>query len=168
IGNLNRLLRESRAPLVRFLCQDDLLEPHCLAEEVSYFESHDEVVLSICQVSVIDALGQEIGEWKTGPGPIVMKPGLSLQRFLYYGCIAGNLSTVCVRRGCLDEVGGFDESFRVAGDYEMWVRVCQRGYLVDRQQKLVRMRSHPRRLSLAPGAGVDFVRENRRVRARLL
>jgi glycosyltransferase involved in cell wall biosynthesis len=165
-GNLNRLLGKARTPLVRFLCQDDILEPNCLADEVAFFESHPDIVMSICSVRLIDTEDNVIGEW--GAGPNVFPTKTCLQLLLYHGCIAGNLSTVTARLKAIDRVGRFDESFSVAGDYEMWVRLCQVGNVADRYERLVRLREHGDRLSHAVTSGVRFVEEGRRIRAEIL
>jgi glycosyltransferase involved in cell wall biosynthesis len=167
--NLNRLLREAKAPLVRFLCQDDVLEPFAVAEEVAYLEEHPGVVLSICQAHEIDEHGKAIREWpQSSDGPISYSSAISLQLLLYHGCIAGNLSTMCVRRALVQEVGGFDETYRLAGDYDLLVRLCQRGPIVDLQKALVKIRRHDGRLSLSKPARTGFVDETRRIRAQLI
>jgi glycosyltransferase involved in cell wall biosynthesis len=168
-GNLNRLLREVKAPLVRFLCQDDVLEPFAVAEEVAYLEGHPGVVLSICQAREIDEHGNAIREWpQYSDGPISYSSTIGLQLLLYHGCIAGNLSTMCVRRALVQLVGGFDEAYRLAGDYDLLVRLCQRGPIVDLQKALVKVRRHDGRLSLSKPARTRFVEETRRIRAQLI
>jgi glycosyltransferase involved in cell wall biosynthesis len=166
--NLNKLLVKAQAPIVRFLCQDDILEASCLAHEVEYFESNPDVIMSVCRAHVIDDQNRVIGDWGPDEHPNVMKPQQCLQMLLYYGCFPGNLSTVAARRHCIEQSGGFDESFRVAGDYEMWVRLCQLGNVADLRKKLVRVRDHPGRLSKSAYAGVQFVDENRRITENIL
>lgn len=167
-GNLNSLMACASSPLVHFLCQDDALEPRCLADDVAYFASQPQVVMGICAVHEIDDQSKVVGEWPTGDGPGVFESHLSLQKFVYEGCIAGNLSTVCVRKWALDAAGPFDTSFEVAGDYDMWVRVCRHGSVSDRHDKLIRLRQHKGRLSEAAFSGVKFARENRRILNQIL
>ncbi len=167
-GNLNLLVARAAAPLVRFLCQDDALASGCIAEDVEYFRDNGEVVMSICSVDEVDEQGRVVGEWTTGDVPEVFDTAWCLQKLMYEGCIAGNLSTVCVRRDVLERAGPFDETYEVAGDYEMWVRVCLLGPVAERYHKLVRLRGHKGRLSEAPFSGVKFVRENRRVVEKLI
>jgi glycosyltransferase involved in cell wall biosynthesis len=165
-GNLNRLLDNARSPLVRFLCQDDILEPNCLADDVAYFENRPDVVMSICSVSIIDINNKVVNKWDASP--IVVTKDVCLQLLLYHGCIAGNLSTVTARLAAINRVGQFDRSFRLAGDYEMWVRLCQVGHVAGRHERLVNLREHEARLSKAPGGGPLFIDENRRIRAKIL
>jgi len=166
--NLNKLLVKAQAPIVRFLCQDDILEANCLAQEVEYFESNPDVIMSVCRAHVIDDRDRAIGDWGPDEHPNVMKPQQCLQMLLYYGCFPGNLSTVAARRHCIEQSGYFDESFKVAGDYEMWVRLCKLGNVADLRKKLVRVRDHPERLSKSAYAGVRFVEENRRIAKSIL
>lgn len=166
--NLNLLLSEARSSFVRFLCQDDMLEPACLKEEVHQLNAHPEAAFSICSATEIDSAGEVVGAWYTTGVPVINSTRRSQELFLYHGCIAGNLSTVCARLNFVLDAGGFDETFKMAGDYDLWVRLCRYGALLDHQRTLIRMRSHAARLSRSAGAGVMFVRENRRIRQYLL
>jgi glycosyltransferase involved in cell wall biosynthesis len=166
---LNRLISKATGPVVHFFCQDDVMEPACLLEEASFFETHPDVVFSICQATMIDATDDVVGHWPlSSEAPIIYDTSTTLQLLLFHGCIAGNLSTVCVRRRCFEDAGGFNEQYRLAGDYEMWVRLSQRGPLADLQKRLVRERLHRRRLSFSQPARVGFVRECRTIRDRLV
>jgi glycosyltransferase involved in cell wall biosynthesis len=167
-ANLNRLTAHAAAPFVRFLCQDDALVPECLAVETEYLGANAKVVLAICSASQMDDKGREIGEWDVGPAPDAFSGAYCLQRLFYEGCLPGSLSTVTVRRAALIAAGPFDESFTVAGDYEMWVRVAQQGWVADLHIRLIRQREHDGRLSVAPLSGVRFVEENQRVVENLL
>jgi glycosyltransferase involved in cell wall biosynthesis len=167
-GNLNRLLPLARSALVKFLCHDDTLTSECLAEHVAFFATHRDALLSMCQATMVDESGAVLGQWPTGGQPVVYSRIIGLQLFLYHGCVPGNLSTVCVRRTAFEQAGGFDESYRVAGDYDMWVRLSLWGCLGDLQKPLVCERHHSQRLSWSSGAGVSVIRENRRIRRMLL
>lgn len=162
-ANLNRLTAHAIAPLVRFLCQDDTLVPECLTVESEYLGANAKVVLAICSASQMDSNSRETGEWGVGPAPDAFSGAHCLQRLFYEGCLPGSLSTVTVRRSALIAAGPFDESFTVAGDYEMWVRVAQQGWVADLHRRLIRQREHDGRLSVAPASGVRFVEENQRV-----
>lgn len=167
-GNLNRLIRAARGSVVRILCQDDVLEPDCLAEELKFADAHPEVGMFFCKTVRIDENGAEIGRCVLGDLPDVISSLVSLQHFFYYGCIPGNLSTVCVRRDVLNEVGLFNESYSVAGDFEMWTRICRRRKLGVIHQRLIRLRFHSGQLSRHSASGVRFVEESQRIRSKLL
>lgn len=166
-ANLNDLVAQSRAPLLRFLCQDDQLEPICLEDEIAFLGAHPEVPMSFSKARKVDERGVEIARDELDDLPDVLSPSMTWQQFLYHGCIPGNLSTVCARREAVARAGGFDTTFALAGDYDLWVRLCADGPLGVVRKHLVRLRRHPGQLSRSSGAGVQFVRENRRVRAGL-
>ena len=167
-GNLNHLIKASRAPLIRFLCHDDLLEPHCLEEETQFAATHTDVGMFFCKTVRIDENGKEIGRCILGDLPDIIPPLVCLQLFFYYGCIPGNLSTVCVRRDVLDEGGLFNEGYLMAGDFELWTRICRKKTLGVIHQHLIRLRSHPEQMGQPPASGVYFVKECRRIRSELL
>lgn len=167
-ANLNFLLREARYPLVRILGQDDVLTAECLAHEVAFFHQNPSVGMTYCKYIEIDEEGVEKSRTRLQDLPAVVEPRLSLQLLYYFGCIPGNISTVCVRRECFQDVGLFDETFRAAGDYEMWVRICQQRDLGIVHRYLVRVRLHREQLSRSPSLGVSFISEGRRIRQMLL
>jgi glycosyltransferase involved in cell wall biosynthesis len=166
--NLNQLARAARAPLIHILCQDDLMEPDCLEREVAFFEQQPDIAMSFCKVIMIDESGAEFGRAPLNDLPAVAPATLALQYFYYYGCLPGNLSTVCVRKSAFVRVGGFDESFKVAGDFEMWARICAQGALGVLHRYLIQLRLHPGQLSRVATSYLAHVLETRRIRAQIL
>ncbi len=167
-GNLNRLVQAAHGPLLRILCQDDVLEENCLETEVQFFNKHSDIGMSFCKTIRMDMNGSEVGRCVLGDLPDVIPPLVCMQHFFYYGCLPGNGSTVCVRKGCFEEVGLFDESFNVAQDFEMWVRICKQKSLGVIHKHLVRLRWHPEQQSRLSSSGVRFVEECQRIRSKLL
>jgi glycosyltransferase involved in cell wall biosynthesis len=166
-ANLNQLVKASRAPVLKFLCQDDQLEPDCLEHENAFLTAHRELPMTFSKSRTVDARGAEVGRDELGDLPDILSPSLTWQLFLYHGCIPGNLSTVCARRATVERAGGFDTSFSVAGDYDLWVRLCSGVPLGVIHEHLVRLRRHSGQLSRAPRSAVAFIQENRRIRQRL-
>ncbi len=169
--NINALLPHVRTPLLKFLCHDDVLEPGCISAHLRFFDEHPDAVMSQSQAIMFeDPGGRVLGAWPIEGPPLVYDRTTALQLLLFHGCVPGNLSSVCARTEALRRAGGFDETFEIAGDYEMWVRLIDRsgGGLGDLQQQLFRERHHGGRVSFSARAGVKFTRENRRIRSRLL
>ncbi len=167
-ANLNLLTARASAPLLHFLCQDDALEPHCLEFEETFLKANPAVVMTVTSVYHIDNQSRVTGAWAIEPTPETFDTECVLQKLVYEGCLAGTLSNVCVRRDALNAAGPFDENYEVAGDYEMWVRLCRQGSVADLHTRLIRLRVHSGRLSAAPSSGVKFVRETRRILAELI
>jgi hypothetical protein len=167
-GNLNALLDHATTPLVRFFCQDDLLEANCIGREIQFFEDHPEIGMSFCKLRSIDASGEVVDKDPVGDIPTVVNAPNSLLMLYYWGCLPANLSTVCVRRRCIKALDGFDESYDVSGDYDMWARLCRRWPLGVIHEHLAQVRRHDDQLSQAASSGVAFARGDRRVRAQEL
>jgi hypothetical protein len=75
----------------------------------------------------------------------------------------GNIATVTLRRDVLDRVGPFS-GMRVSGDFEMWTRVMEHYAVGYVREPLIELRSHAGQFSRWDDVGVDFIREDRRIR----
>lgn len=167
-ANLNRLISESRAPLLHILCQDDVLEKDCLKRETQFFEKHPDVSFAFCKARLIDRDGKEFVRAALNDLPEVIEPGFGAQLFLYFGCIPSSGSTICVRKTCFSEIGMFDETLRVAQDYDMWARIIERKKMGVIHDHLVCLRSHPGQQSRSHLYGPAYILETRQIRAFLL
>lgn len=166
-NNLNNAIRSTNAPLVRFLCQDDVLNPTCLEEEVRFFRSHPDVSMTFCKAITVDPFGHELYRWSLNDLEDTLPSALAYQHFFFHECIPGNLTTVCVRAEAFRAIGGFDPSFAFAADFDLWVRLCQTQPMGVIHQHLVNIRQHDNQLSRADKALVEFVRERRRIRRKV-
>jgi glycosyltransferase involved in cell wall biosynthesis len=166
--HLNQLLDRVRGTFTRFFCQDDVLESGCLQRDVDFFVAHPEVPICVSKFRLVDVQGKVTNGGALDDLPPILSSSLAIQHFFYHGCIAGNLSTVCVRTPALLEEGRFDESFRVSGDYDMWSRFARRFPVGVLREPLVRIRNHPKQLSRVSQSAVAFVLENARIREGLL
>jgi len=50
---------------------------------------------------------------------------------------------VMMRRNVFDEVGGYDETFALYEDYDLWLRIAKRHTVANLLQPLYALRSHP-------------------------
>lgn len=104
------------APWVAYLDDDDLWAPDKLAGQLAAVRADPAAGwVTSGAVSVDDGL--RILSWQAPPppGPQPRQVAVNL--------VPGGGSGTMVARRVVDEVGGFDESMRHHGDYEMWVRV---------------------------------------------
>lgn len=161
--SLNELLHLSQSALVRLLGQDDCLEPNCLREEIAFFDAHPEIGMSYCKAYFIDENGDQTGQTPINDLPEINKPDLSLNYYFFLGCLPGNICTVCLRRSYFEEVGFFDETYLIAGDYEAWVRMANRFPLGIVHQFLVSLRRHKKQLSQLDKSTTIYIIENRRI-----
>ncbi|MGQ9867074.1 MAG: glycosyltransferase [Pseudanabaenaceae cyanobacterium] len=166
-GNLQNLATRATGEILRFLCQDDVLLPHCLAEEVAFYESHPEVGIAFPKFQSVDAQGQVIAVAALRDLPAVCPISLSVQLLYYHGCIAANLSPLSIRHRVFQEIGGFDITMGISGDYDLLSRAAVRYPLGVIHQHLLQVRSHARQLSRSAGANLRCLQENQRIRALL-
>jgi len=165
--NLNQLLVKARAPIVRFLGQDDVLMPGALKQEFDFFADHPEIGMSFCKAILIDEQGHETGRGELYDMPDIVQPVVALQLFYYYGCIPGNISTVCARKSVFERFGHFNAALGAPADYDMWVRICETMPLGVLHQWLIQLRVHADQLSRTTASGMENLRANTQLRKRL-
>ena len=147
---LNRALELGQAPLLARLDADDLALPERLARQRQYLDAHPDVGLLGTGAREVDEAGREVA---------VVRPPVddaAIRRVL----IRANPfvhSSVMMRRAALDRAGGYDPSFPVAQDYDLWMRLARVTRLANLSEPLVIRR-------LAPGR-VSAVRDDDRLRA---
>ena len=115
---LIRAIELARAPLLARLDADDVAMPERLALQHEYLDAHPDVGLLGTGAREVDPTGREVA--------IVRPPvdDASIRRAL----IRANPfvhSSVVVRRAALDRAGGYDRSFPVAQDYDLWMRLAR-------------------------------------------
>ncbi|HMI91678.1 MAG TPA: glycosyltransferase [Polyangiales bacterium] len=166
-GNLNQLVADSRAPLVRLWAQDDEMRPECLAREVAFHSAHPEIAMGYCAIDYIDEHGAIIAPAPPDGTPAVISPFLASQIMFFHGSISGNIANVMLKRAPLAALGWFREDLKVSGDFELWVRITREHPIGFLREPLVRLRRHSQQFSRRPGVVVTFLRENRAIFAEL-
>lgn len=141
----NAGLNASRGEFVAFLDDDDLWLPHKLETQVSLFEAQPEIAMTFSRV-------ERFGD-ATGPWPRRLPERLSLRHLLASNPVA--CSTVVVRQSVLERTGPFDESLRVAEDFELWIRIALVAMLAGQPQSLARYCVDARRLREQAGTRID-------------
>ena len=139
---LNRGLRAVRAPLVARIDADDVALPERLARQVAFLATHP-------AVGLLGTAAREIAPW----GAVVqtLSPPCD-DRAIRRALMRANPfihSSVMFRASVIDRVGGYDESFAVAQDYELWLRMSRVTRLANLPEPLVLRRLAPGRLSSA-------------------
>ena len=106
----NRGIRESQGPFIAPLDADDLWHPEKIERQLRRFEERPEAGLVYCWSIGID---EHDAVLPYPPAPAAYE-GDVLAAVLFQDFI-GNASVPLIRRGCLEAVGGYDESLRAAG-----------------------------------------------------
>jgi glycosyltransferase involved in cell wall biosynthesis len=137
IGNRNHVISRTRGVLVKFLDQDDILDPGCVAEMQALFATYPTVGLVFSRRHILlqdrspsaRAWVESYGEVHTNFGDISrMNDGLTLlARWLRAGSREnwiGEPVAVMLRREQLERTGGFNPRVKQAPDMDLWMRVA--------------------------------------------
>src|ERR1700674_3389003 len=129
------------APLIAFLDSDDAWGPDKLACQIEYMRAHPQYVIS-----------QTDEYWLSNGGRV--NPGLRHRKAagdIFIDSLRTCLvtpSTVILRTALFRELGGFDEDFSAAEDYDLWLRILVRheiGFIPEHHA--TRMSGHQGQLS---------------------
>jgi glycosyltransferase involved in cell wall biosynthesis len=145
--NLNYLIKNSDAPLIKLWSQDDVMAINLLSEIVAFHEANPEIGFSYTGVRYIDANSNEIVNWRVDSTPPIVDPKLHKKIAFRTGSIAGNIANVTLSRRALNRVGLFNERMKIAGDTEMWFRISIEFPIGFINKKLVCLRNHAGQLS---------------------
>ena len=137
----NAGLGVTHAPYVVFLDADDRLLPGAVAAGVAALARHPEAAFAVGRNRRIDAEGR--------PLPSPSRPRVDADHYtsLVRRCWITMPATVTYRRTALMAVGGFDETFRHAEDYELYLRLARRYPIVDHHEEVAEYRQHGDSLS---------------------
>jgi len=117
----NAGIAAARGDLIAFLDDDDLWHPQKVARQVCWFESRLRLgLLGAGVVRAAEAAGLEgiLAGKCARPRTVGRAALVKANRFV--------TSSVIVRRECVEECGGFDESLELAQDWDMWLRIAER------------------------------------------
>lgn len=112
----NYALQLSRGQYVCFLDSDDLWSTHTLARQLQAFADHPDVGLVHGDRIRVDANGNEIDRRN-----MTRRSGWVTEALLKDNFIS--LATTMVRADLVASVNGFTSSYRVAPDYDLWLRL---------------------------------------------
>jgi len=111
-------LRSAHGDLIAWLDADDYWEPEHLETVTALLEVHPQAAVAF---SAVQKFGEQVGVLGNFPCS-------GLPRRVFWeslrGCIVPHMSAV-VRKNALSEVGGYDESFKVAPDFDLWLRLSR-------------------------------------------
>lgn len=102
---------------------DDRLAPDCYAQHAQCLDQHPEIALVYSDCYITGQANRQIENITNEPRS--HKAEFSLAA-LHHRCLPS--FNPMWRRAVHAQVGVFDESFKIAGDYEFWLRLAAQGY----------------------------------------
>ena len=145
--NLNFLIEKSCSALIKIWTQDDVMYPNCLKEIIAFHYLHPEISFSYTERHYIDANSRLLEIRPVDNTAEIVTTALHTQIAFTTGSIAGNICNVTINKKVLDRVGPFNESMKISGDFEMWVRLAKNHPVGFINKHLVQFRNHKEQLS---------------------
>jgi glycosyltransferase involved in cell wall biosynthesis len=135
----NEGFRHSKGDYIAFLDSDDAWLPTKVEQQVWVLNEEPNVGLVYAAVKFIDINGApHCGElWWDEPVRKVLYEDL-----MTHNVITGSLSTIMVRRECLDRAGLFDESMNICEDLDLYRRIAAHYKFHKIDSVLVKIRIH--------------------------
>ena len=142
-GNWNNCLNHCTGEFIKLICADDMLANDALEKEVMALINHPSAVMSESDTQFRDLQGNTKGSYtrykKSGlvTGKVIARAGLFSRNL--FGAPLNNT----FRRSVLEQVHGFDPSFKYILDYDFWVSIACLGdvYIIHEPLNYFRLRS---------------------------
>ena len=135
VAALNRGLSLARAPLLARLDADDIAVPSRLAEQSAFLGGHPDMVLLGSWAEKMDAQGRNIGRLTPESGSDRLAEILQHSNPFVH-------SSVMMRTDGVRELRGYRAACLSAEDYDLWLRLSERGRIGNLPRELVRYRVH--------------------------
>ena len=137
---LNRALALARAPLLARLDADDLAVPERLARQVAFLDAHPDVGLLGSAAREVDPSGRAIRTVCPPTDDAALRRALIRSNPFVH-------SSMMMRRAAVELVKGYDPSFPVAQDYDLWMRLSRVTRMANLAEPLVVRRILPGRVT---------------------
>lgn len=138
--SLNEGLRLARGQYIARQDADDISAPERLERQVAFLELHPSVGLAGVTPVFVDAAGRERGIWPVFTDNERLQIHLPRSNGFCHG-------SVMFRRSCIEVVGTYDETFMLAQDMDLWLRIAELFDVANLPEPLYYHRVHDGRLS---------------------
>ncbi len=169
-ANLNLLLKQTSAPLIHLWSQDDIMKPICLERTLFFHEKYTDLAFSYSMYDIINADDEVINtnHFAKDRTPEIINSELLIRISAFYSAIAGNIANVTLNRKYVEDVGFFDEKYKVSGDYDMWLRMGSLASVGFLKEPLIFLRNHTQQLSRKSTSSLLFLCEDSEIRDRAI
>ena len=156
-ANWNNTIKHAKGKYIKFLFQDDVLEPRCLEKMLKVLDNNPKVGLVASKREfIIDKVKNEATQqWLSEYGDLQQNildnknPQLITKKIFRHKDFIntpknkiGEPSVVMFRRSLVDKIGFFDENLKQILDYEFWYRILKKYHIYIIDETLVKFRLH--------------------------
>ena len=138
--SLNIGLEIARGDYVARMDPDDICVPERFERQVEYLDSSRKVGVIGSQMTVINEVGTPLRTFEVPTSHSMIVWTLFFKR-------AFGHPSVMMRKSIVESVGGYDESYRYAQDYGLWIRLLGVTQFASMPEVLVLYRTHPGTIS---------------------
>jgi glycosyltransferase involved in cell wall biosynthesis len=162
-ANWNNCIENASGKYIKFLFQDDILEPDCVSQLVQLIESRPNVGLVACKRNFLmeSGLEEKYRDWlnryenlqktlkSNSEGFYILDKESFNYSFFYSGSRnkIGEPSTVLIRKECFDRLGKFREDLKQNLDFEYWWRIMTKYQILISPRTYVNFRIHENQAS---------------------
>jgi glycosyltransferase involved in cell wall biosynthesis len=139
--SLNIGLKRAQGKYIARQDADDISMPWRFSKEVAFLDNNPQAVAVSGNVEGIDMNGRSHGK-TTREGD----PDLVAWFLMFYNHVVGH-SLVMFRRQVAIELSGYDETKRYSQDYELWLRMAEKGDIALLRDALLQWRFHQDNIS---------------------
>ncbi len=163
-GNWNNSVANASGKYIKFLFQDDILQPQCISRIVALAERDAEIALVFSPREIVfeGLQDEESPGWKIAQSCAVLHTGWTDLKEIQRGSALladpalldgvwnkiGEPSIVLIKRQKLIDVGGFDRNLCQLIDLDMWYRLMAVGKVGFVDEMLSTFRIHDKQLSV--------------------
>ena len=142
VDALNHGLSQSACDLVARMDSDDISLPDRFERQVAFLDAHPDIDGVGTQSSFMNALGNMTG----GVTDFPTDPDRIAEALTTRGCVLKHPS-VMFRKDSVMRVGGYRRALAKAEDYDLWLRMSEKGRLANLPEAMLRYREHPGQVS---------------------
>lgn len=143
VATLNRGLELARGDYLARMDADDLAHRCRLAAQAAFLDAHPEVAAVGGAARLIDHRGIPFGTWTPPDDEPTIRLTLARRESPLIH------PAVMLRRSAIAATGGYDQRYRDAEDYALWLRLSRQYRLANLQQVVLDYRVHAQSVSVA-------------------